>query len=80
MKQIPGSILMPSNKYQQAVNKLTSADNSFSLITHYQRLLDYIKPDYVHIMVDGKIVQTGDENLAKELDKKGYDDILAVHG
>ena len=64
----------------EAVNKLTSADNSFLLITHYQRLLDYIKPDYVHIMVDGKIVQTGDENLAKELDKKGYDDILAVHG
>ncbi|MGC6368045.1 MAG: Fe-S cluster assembly ATPase SufC [Candidatus Marinamargulisbacteria bacterium] len=64
----------------EAVNKLTSEENSFLLITHYQRLLDYITPDYVHIMVDGKIVQTGDQNLAKELDKKGYDDILAVHG
>ena len=64
----------------EAVNKLTSEENSFLLITHYQRLLDYITPDYVHIMVDGKIVQTGDQNLAIELDKKGYDDILAVHG
>ncbi|MGA0241736.1 MAG: Fe-S cluster assembly ATPase SufC, partial [Candidatus Marinamargulisbacteria bacterium] len=59
-----------------AVNHLKNEDNSFLLITHYQRLLDYITPDYVHIMVDGKIVQTGDESLAKELDQNGYDHLL----
>ena len=61
----------------QAVNHLKNKDNTFLIITHYQRLLDYIEPDYVHIMVDGKIVQTGDKNLAKELDVKGYDHILS---
>jgi len=59
-----------------AVNKLKNPNNSFLLITHYQRLLDYITPDYVHIMVDGKIIQTGDKELAKELDSKGYDHLL----
>ena len=62
----------------QAVNHLKNDDNTFLIITHYQRLLDYIEPDYVHIMVDGKIVQTGDKNLAKELDVKGYDHILSA--
>ena len=60
----------------EAINKLKSNENTFLLITHYQRLLDYIEPDYVHIMIDGKIVQTGDKNLAKELDVKGYDHLL----
>jgi Fe-S cluster assembly ATP-binding protein len=55
------------------VNKLRSADNAFLVITHYQRLLDYIVPDFVHIMYDGKIVKTGDKNLAIELEEKGYD-------
>jgi Fe-S cluster assembly ATP-binding protein len=55
------------------VNKLRSADNAFLIITHYQRLLDYIVPDFVHIMYDGKIVKTGDKNLAIELEEKGYD-------
>ena len=60
----------------QAVNKLRSKDRGFLLITHYQRLLDYIKPDVVHIMVDGKIVKSGDFELAKELDQIGYDLVL----
>lgn len=55
------------------VNKLRSKDNAILLITHYQRLLDYIKPDYVHVLVNGKIIQTGDASLALELEKKGYD-------
>ncbi len=59
-----------------AVNKLRANENCFLLITHYQRLLDYIVPDIVHVMVDGKIIETGDKSLALELDKKGYDFIL----
>lgn len=55
------------------VNKLKSKENSIVLITHYQRLLNYIKPDYVHILIDGKIVKSGDFKLAKEVEKKGYD-------
>jgi Fe-S cluster assembly ATP-binding protein len=55
------------------VNKLSNTSNSILLITHYQRLLDYIKPDYVHVMQDGKIVLTGDKTLALELENKGYD-------
>jgi Fe-S cluster assembly ATP-binding protein len=60
----------------EAVNKLKSNENTFLIITHYQRLLDYIKPDHVHIMIDGKIVETGTSELAQELDKKGYDHLL----
>lgn len=55
------------------VNKLKNENNAFVVITHYQRLLDYIVPDFVHIMYDGRIVKTGDKNLALELEKKGYD-------
>ena len=55
----------------EAVNKLKNENNTFLIITHYQRLLDYIKPDHVHIMIDGKIVETGNSDLAKELDKRG---------
>jgi Fe-S cluster assembly ATP-binding protein len=43
------------------------------LITHYQRLLDYVKPDYIHVMQDGKIIKTGNAELAKELEIKGYE-------
>jgi Fe-S cluster assembly ATP-binding protein len=43
------------------------------LITHYQRLLDYVKPDYIHVMQNGKIIKTGNSELAKELEKKGYE-------
>ena len=55
------------------VNSLASNSNAIILITHYQRLLDYIKPDFIHIMQDGQIVKTGTKELALELEKKGYD-------
>jgi Fe-S cluster assembly ATP-binding protein len=54
------------------VNSLRSKDRSFLIITHYQRLLDYIKPDFVHVLVDGKISKTGCSELAVELEKIGY--------
>ena len=57
----------------KGVNKLKSKDNATIIVTHYQRLLDYIIPDYVHVLIDGKIVKSGDKNLAQELEKKGYD-------
>jgi Fe-S cluster assembly ATP-binding protein len=55
------------------VNKLKSKDNAVVVITHYQRLLDYIIPDFVHVLMDGKIVKSGDASLALELEEKGYD-------
>jgi Fe-S cluster assembly ATP-binding protein len=55
------------------VNKLKSEDNAVLVITHYQRLLDHIVPDYVHVLFDGKIVKSGGKELAFELEKKGYD-------
>ncbi len=58
------------------VNKLKTADNATIIITHYQRLLNYIVPDYVHVLYDGKIVKTGGKELALELEKKGYDWII----
>jgi len=54
------------------VNTLRSADRSFLVITHYQRLLDYIVPDFVHVLVDGRIVRSGGKELALELEEKGY--------
>jgi Fe-S cluster assembly ATP-binding protein len=59
------------------VNALSSSDNAMLLVTHYQRLLDYITPDYVHVMVDGQIRQTGGKELALKLEAQGYDWILA---
>jgi len=58
------------------VNKLRKPDNAQLVITHYQRLLDYIIPDFVHVLVDGRIVRTGDKQLALELEEKGYDWIV----
>ena len=55
------------------VNKLRTKDNAILLITHYQRLLDYIEPDFVHVLHDGRIVQSGDKTLAHKLEKQGYD-------
>jgi len=55
------------------VNTLRNKDNSFLIITHYQRLLDEIKPNYVHVMSDGQIIKTGESDLALELEKKGYE-------
>ena len=59
----------------EGVNKLRNNENSFLVITHYQRLLNYIKPDFVHIIADGKIVKSGDYSLALELEEKGYEEI-----
>ena len=55
------------------VNSLRKNDNSFLIITHYQRLLDYIKPDYVHVLMNGKIIKSGGPELALELENKGYE-------
>jgi Fe-S cluster assembly ATP-binding protein len=64
----------------QGVNKLRSADNAILLITHYQRLLDYIVPDFVHVLHNGRIVQSGDKTLAMKLEKQGYDWLTKVGG
>ena len=55
------------------VNSLREKNNSFLIITHYQRLLEYIKPDYVHVLMNGKIIKSGGPELAIELEKKGYE-------
>jgi len=57
----------------EGVNSLRNKERSFLIITHYQRLLDYIKPDFVHVLVNGKIIKTGCSDLAKELEKAGYE-------
>ncbi|MBR5433711.1 MAG: Fe-S cluster assembly ATPase SufC [Bacteroidales bacterium] len=57
----------------EGVNKLKTPDNAYIVITHYQRLLDYIVPDIVHVLYDGKIIKTGDKSLALELEEKGYE-------
>ena len=58
------------------VNALRGADRAIVLVTHYQRLLDYIQPDYVHVLSGGRIVRTGDKHLALELEERGYDWVL----
>jgi len=60
------------------VNQQRSADRSFLLITHYQRLLDYVQPDFVHVLANGRIIRSGDKSLALELEENGYDDVLAA--
>ena len=55
------------------VNQLRSSENAILVITHYQRLLEYIVPDFVHVLYDGRIVKSGTKELAFELEKKGYD-------
>ena len=62
----------------KGVNALRAPDRSFLVITHYQRLLDHIQPDVVHIMADGRIIRTGGPELALEVEKNGYADILAA--
>ena len=54
-------------------NTLRTPDRAILLVTHYQRMLNYIAPDYVHVMIDGRIVKTGDKSLALELEEKGYE-------
>ena len=61
----------------EGVNSLRNAERGFLVITHYQRLLDHIKPDVVHIMAEGRIVKTGGPELALEIENNGYSDILA---
>jgi Fe-S cluster assembly ATP-binding protein len=60
------------------VNAMRDGQRSFLLITHYQRLLDYIKPDVVHVLANGRIVRSGSSELALELEKNGYDEVLAA--
>ena len=55
------------------VNSHKNSDNAFLIITHYQRLLDYIKPDFIHVLSKGKIVKTGSADLGQELEKTGYE-------
>ena len=62
------------------VNNFKNSERSFLIITHYQRLLNYITPDKVHILADGKIVKTGDKTLALELEEKGYENLIRKHG
>jgi len=59
------------------VNMLRRKDRSIVMVTHYQRLLDYIEPDFVHVLVDGKILKSGDKSLALELESRGYDWVKA---
>ena len=61
------------------VNQLTTPNNAVVMITHYQRLLNYIVPDYVHVMAEGRIITTGGKELAEQLEAHGYEDILAAH-
>jgi Fe-S cluster assembly ATP-binding protein len=62
----------------EGVNSLRSAERAIVMITHYQRLLDYIQPDFVHVLSGGKIVKSGDKSLALELERRGYDWVRAV--
>jgi Fe-S cluster assembly ATP-binding protein len=56
----------------QGVNMLRSPERAFLMITHYQRLLDYVVPDFVHVLADGRIVESGDKSLALKLEEHGY--------
>ena len=60
----------------EGVNKLRTSENSIILVTHYQRILNLIKPDFVHILADGKIIKTGDRQLALTIEEKGYDGLI----
>ncbi|HIC44247.1 MAG TPA: Fe-S cluster assembly ATPase SufC [Sulfurimonas sp.] len=61
----------------KGINSLMNPQTSLIIVTHYNRLLEYVKADYVHILHEGKIVKTGDSSLAKELEEKGYEDVLS---
>ena len=62
------------------VNLMKSKDRSFIIVTHYQRILNYIQPDFVHILVDGKIVKSGTKELALDIETNGYENIIAQIG
>ena len=57
----------------ESINKIMAKNKAVILITHYQRLLDYVKPDFVHIIQDGKIIKTGNASLARVLEERGYE-------
>ena len=59
----------------EGVNRLKTPENAAIVITHYQRLLDYIVPDFVHVLADGRIIKTGDKSLALELEEHGYENL-----
>ena len=61
----------------RGVNRLKNKENAILLVTHYQRLLDYIVPDFVHVLAGGRIIRSGDKTLALEVEKKGYDWLLS---
>ena len=61
------------------VNRLAHKDNAIVLVTHYQRMLNYVVPDYVHVMESGRIIKTGGKELALELEKRGYDWVSVEH-
>lgn len=63
----------------EGINKLRSSENGVILVTHFQRILNYIEPDFVHVLADGKIAQTGGKELALELEEKGYDWVKAAN-
>ncbi|WP_029935970.1 Fe-S cluster assembly ATPase SufC [Thiomicrospira pelophila] len=63
----------------EGVNNLRSPDRSFLIVTHYQRLLDYIKPDHVHVLYNGQIIKSGGFELAQELEEKGYDHLIQAY-
>ena len=60
----------------EGVNALTGPDRGFIIITHYQRILNYIKPDFVHVMYNGQIIESGGPELAKRLEETGYDELV----
>jgi Fe-S cluster assembly ATP-binding protein len=64
----------------EGVNLLRGPNLGLLVITHYQRILNYIKPDFVHVLVDGRIVQSGGPELALELESKGYESLLKAYG
>jgi Fe-S cluster assembly ATP-binding protein len=62
----------------EGINRSRNSERGIIMVTHYQRLLDYVKPDFVHVLANGKIIKSGDKELAKELEAKGYDWITAA--
>ncbi len=64
---------MPQQKHANGVNQFMAPSKAIVLVTHYQRILNYITPDYVHVLIDGRIVRSGGKELAEQLEEKGYD-------
>lgn len=62
----------------EGINRSRSNERGIIMITHYQRLLDYVEPDFVHVLANGQIIKSGDKSLAKELESKGYDWVKAA--